>query len=730
MHPAGSRDAISAFRRVSAGAAQALVAAGLLALALVLRTADPGPVAAVRLAGFDQMQRWSPRPAEPVPVRVVDIDEESLARLGQWPWPRTLLATLTERLAAAGAAAIVFDVLLSEPDRWSPEGARALLRGAGDPETAALIDRLPDPDRAFAAALAATRSVLGMALTAEPGGSPEGLRSGMAVVGPDPSPGLRHFSGVTRALPVLAAAARGEGAINAVPDPDGVIRRLPVLLALDHGIVPSLAAEALRVAQGAAGHVVRNDGDGRLLHRIGNLVVPLDRHGEIWLHYAAAPEAPRTPAWRLVAREDGGQPLRGAVVLVGSSAVGLKDLRTTPIATAVAGVDIQAEVIANMLLGAALARPEWATAGEAGYAAAVALLLILLGARFGLAGAAAAAVAGIAGAAATAWLAFTGDRLLLDATFPAATLALVLAGQAVVLYQRTDAERRRVREAFRHYLSPTLVDRLAARPERLRLGGETRELSVLFFDIRDFSRRAAALDPQVLTGFVNGVMTPLSDAVLAEEGTVDKFLGDGLMAFWNAPLDEPRHAARACRAALDIVARMDSVNAALAGTLPAAMLPVAIGIGIDTGPCCVGNFGSARRFDYSALGETVNFAARFEGLSRTYSVPVVIGEATRAAAGDLATLEIGPAIVRGAARPVVVHALLGDAATAATPGFRALAAAHDELRAALAVGDSGAVERAMARCRASDGDGRLSLLHAAMVRDAGTGDGRAGVAAL
>ncbi|MCC7274034.1 MAG: adenylate/guanylate cyclase domain-containing protein [Alphaproteobacteria bacterium] len=688
-----------------------------------MRLADPAPLEAIRLAWFDQVQRWSPRPAEPVPVRIVDIDEASLARLGQWPWPRTLLAALTRRLDQAGAAAVVFDILFAEPDRWSPEGARTLIRGTpNEAALAELVGRLPDPDGDFAAALAATRSVLGMALVGEAAGLPVETRSGLAFVGADPTPELHRFAGATRGLPVLAAAARGEGAINAVPDRDGVIRRLPLLLAVGDRAVPSLAAEALRVAQGAAGHLVRNDGDGRLLVRIGNLIVPTDRRGEAWLHYAASPDAPRLAAWRVLEEGWSAEGMRGAIVLVGSSAVGLKDLRTTPMATAVAGVDIQAEAIANMLLGVTLARPAWAPAAEIAYASLIALLLIALGAWRGLAAGAVAAAAGIAGAGVVAWTAFDGDRMLLDPTFPTLTVAAVLLVQSAILYQRTEAERRRVRTAFQHYLSPALVERLAARPDRLELGGETRTLSVLFCDIREFSRRAEALDPQALTTFVNAVMTPLSEAVLAEEGTVDKFLGDGLMAFWNAPLDEPRHAARACAAALAMVARMQAVNAALAATLPERMLPVAVGIGIGTGECCVGNFGSARRFDYSALGETVNFASRFEGLSRHYGVPVIIGEETRSAAPHLATLEIGEASIRGASRPVRIHALLGDAALAQSPSFRALRDVHEVLRAALAAGDGDAVARALAACRGVD-DGRLVRLHETMAGRAGPGDG-------
>ena len=677
--------------------AQAPLAVAVLLVMAALRLVDPVAVEALRLAGFDQLQRWFPRAEEAVPVRVVDVDEASLARIGQWPWPRAVLAELTQRLGEAGAAAVAFDMLFAEPGRGGAEAAG-----------------LADGDRRFAEALAAGRGVLGLALVGEATGMPPEGKAGIAVVGADLSPRLHPFRGVVRNLPVLAAAAHGEGAINAVPDRDGIIRRLPLFLAVGDRILPSLAAEALRVAQGASGHVLRSEPDGRITARIGNLLVPADPAGEVWLRFADRPEAPRIPAWQVLEGQgEGGQGegLRGSIVLVGSSAAGLKDLRTTPVAQAVAGVDIQAEAVAAMLLGQTATRPVWAGLVEFGYAVAVTFATILLAAWRGLPAAATAAAFGIAGAGATAAAAFAGDGLLVDATMPMATLSLVLAGQSAMLYRRAERERRRVREAFQRYLSPVLVERLAARPQQLVLGGETRQLSVLFCDIRGFTRRAGELDPQVLTEFVNRMMTPLSDAVLESGGTVDKFLGDGLMAFWNAPLDDAGHAEHACRAALAMAGRLAAVNRDLEAVLPAGMLPVAVGIGIDTGSCAVGNFGSSRRFDYSALGEPVNFAARFEGLSRIYGVPIVIGEATRAAAPAMATIPLDRTVVRGAERPVAVHALLGDERMAATEPFARLAAAHAALDKALQAGGRDAARAALDRCRALD-DGTLADFHA------------------
>jgi adenylate cyclase len=276
---------------------------------------------------------------------------------------------------------------------------------------------------------------------------------------------------------------------------------------------------------------------------------------------------------------------------------------------------------------------------------------------------------------------------LFDPVFPAAaSLAIYLSG-SLIGYLRTEAERKQVRGAFSQYLSPDLVERLARDPSLLRLGGETRNLTLMFCDVRGFtsiSERFKA-DPQRLTQLINRLLTPMTEVVLERRGTIDKYMGDCIMAFWNAPLDNPAHAVDACASALAIQSCLADLNAELAREALAAgekHQDLAVAIGINTGDCVVGNMGSRQRFDYSALGDTVNLASRLEGQSRAYGVDIVVGSSTRSAAGGLAAIELDLIVVKGKSEPERIHALLGGEDEARTPAFRDFAALHDRMLAA------------------------------------------------
>jgi adenylate cyclase len=252
-------------------------------------------------------------------------------------------------------------------------------------------------------------------------------------------------------------------------------------------------------------------------------------------------------------------------------------------------------------------------------------------------------------------------------------------------YLHSEAQRRRVRGAFGRYLAPALVDELAANPDKLRLGGEMRDMTLLFCDVRGFTTISEQLDPQALTHLVNRFLTPMTDIVLASRGCIDKYMGDCVMAFWNAPLDDPEHSRHACEAALSMLQALDRLNADLVAgdaTLGRPLPPLSIGIGVNSGICCVGNMGSDQRFDYSVISDEVNLASRLEGQSGRYGVSILISENTRLRVPELACLEVDVIRVRGKTRPVRIHALLGDAALASAAAFRELAQTHDGMLAA------------------------------------------------
>lgn len=666
---------------------------------IVLAVMQPAPEGALRNIVFDWFQQLAPRRADPaMPLRVIDIDEDSLARYGQWPWPRDRLAAAVQRLHGLGAVVVGLDIILSEPDRTSP--ARVLARMPDGPAKQEVLSALGggDNDLLLAKALADAPSVIGSVLSDDSVARPP-LKAGIAQAGDKARPFLQAFGGAVVPLPEFSGAARGVGAFNWLAERDFVVRRVPLLLAVGDGIVPSFALECLRVALGSstiqikASNASGETSFGRPLGIVavkmagprGSVTVPTDADGALRVRYAGSGVQRHIPFWRLQENEVARDEIEGRIVLVGSSAAVLNDVRATPVEATVAGVDIHAEAIEQMLAAAPLLRPIEAPAVEmlgvlagcllAGVAvwllrpvaAAMALLLLL------------------AVPLAVAWFAFDGSGLVLDPVVPTASILATYVLGTLVRFRSAESERRAVREAFKHYVAPEIVDRLAADPRRLKLGGETRELTVLFSDLRNFTARAETMTAQEVVRFLNALHTPLTGAVLDTRGTIDKYLGDGLMAFWNAPLDDEAHVENACRAALAMVACVPALRERFAGA--GGGEPIEIGIGLHAGPACVGNLGSAQRFDYSIVGDAVNVAARLEPLSKTYGVPIVASDtvAARAASSGFGFVPLGDVALKGKSQATAIFALHGLPA-ACGPEFHSFLARH--LAASRAVAES------------------------------------------
>jgi adenylate cyclase len=700
-----------------------LLPLAILLAALAAWTSQPTVLVELRNLVFDSFIRFAPRAYEPAPVTIVDIDDASLEKLGQWPWPRTELARLVSRLDALGAASIALDILLSEPDRTSPA---TMLRDLPElPATDPLAERLkalPDHDAALAAALGKASVVTGFAGIDRAGGRLPALKSGFAFAGDNPAPFLPNFPGATADLPALEAAAKGNGSVNDIPDTDGMVRRVPLLVAIGNKVYPSLSAEALRVGQGASSFVVKSSGANGVAAfgqhtgvdqiKIGALLVPTDAEGQIWIRDTGHQPQRFVPAWKIFEPGFDAAAIKDHVVLVGTSAAGLKDLRATPLDPAAPGVELHAQAIEQMLLGEFLQRPDWAQGAELVYMLVLGILLMILLPRVGASWAALAGGASVAGAIGASWYLYREHSWLLDPVYPSLVCALVYVTSSSILYLRTELERQSVRNAFSRYLSPSIVEQLARHPERLALGGEMREMTLLFSDIRGFTTISESFDAQGLTSFMNHYLTPMTDVILAKAGTIDKYMGDAIMAFWNAPLDDARHAENGCRAALAMRAELVRLNegwraeADAAGRRP---LEVRIGVGLNTGVCCVGNMGSDQRFDYSVLGDDVNLASRLEGQSKTYGVDIVIGEATATQVPHLAMLELDLIKVKGKTRPVRVFALIGDERIGETAAFAALKTAHDGMLAAYRTRQWAEARRALDSCRAEAPDSLRAL---------------------
>jgi len=671
-----------------------VVLAGLLAL----RVADPAPLEALRLQSFDLFQRMAPRPYDPdVPVRVVAIDEESLRRVGQWPWPRDRLARLVERLGQAGAAAIALDLVLAEPDRSAPARIAELLAGHADPATlAALTAGLPDPDRDFAAALAQAPSVVAFAISDMPGRAPR-ITASFAEIGPVRAQ-LDHFAGAVPSLPMFEEAAWGNGSIGAPSGRDEVLRRLPVVALLGDTPIPSLAVEALRVAQDAKTITLRAStaAMGLEVVRVGTTIVPVAPDGRIWLHFAPDAPAREVPAWQMLdpATPDAtvAAAVRGRVVLIGVTAAGFGDTVLTPLHDRIAGVTAHAEILEQMLLGRYLTRPAWAVGLEGTLLLVLGLGLIASWRRLPALVAAGLVALAAAGIAVGAFLAFSRAGLLLDPTLPALGLLLTHGAVAATAQWRVESERRSIRAAFGQYLAPTLVARLAEHPERLRLGGEWREMSFLFTDIANFTALSEAVRPDLLVGTLNAYFDGVCDCVLAAGGTIDKMVGDALHAMFNAPLDQPDHAARAVGCALAV----HRFTSEFAAARRAEGMPFGdTRIGVSTGGAVVGNFGSKHHFDYTAYSDVVNMAARLEHANKRLGTPLCIATATAAACPGQVFRPIGRLLLRGLSTPLetvfpevlctapaaayaAAHAAMCRNEAAAGEMFAALATAHPD----------------------------------------------------
>ena len=678
----------------------ALLGAAIITALVVLRVADPYPLRVARDVAFDLYQQIAPRPKAEYPIRVVDIDEASLKAVGQWPWPRNVLATLTRRLGELGAATITYDVLFPEPDRTSPSRlALTPLAWAG------LGPALPDYDRDFAEALSQTPSVLGFSTSTATKTLPLSPKVGFALSGTDPTPSLPHMTGAVVPLETLGDAARGLGAVSLESsDSAGVVRRLPLVWAAGRQLYPSLAAESLRLALGVSTIVVLGDtaGQGYVESvRIGDFDIPTTPSGALTLYYARP-----DPMLYVSARDVLGpdyrdlQPLiQGQIVLVGTSASGLLDLHATTLGDNVPGVSIHAQAIAQILSGHFLTRSDWVSGLEIATFIVIGLAVVgfllwvgpLAALLIGL-GLLAAMVAG-------SWLLFTRAQLLYDPSFVLFATFVLYSAMVFVRFALTDADRRQIRRAFGHYVAPALLAEIERSRDTLKLGGEVRPLTVMFADVRGFTAISERMAPEELLHMLNTLFGALGAEITAQYGTIDKFIGDALMAFWNAPVDVADHARRACLAALGMRARLEALNAADAfGRKAAGREPgeLAIGIGISSGEALVGNMGLETRFDYSCLGDTVNVASRVEGACKTVGYDIVVVEATRAAAPDLAFLEAGSLLLKGKAARERIHILVGDAALAASPGFAALLTAHATAIGAIAAGRG--IEPAIAAC--------------------------------
>ncbi|MDT7836208.1 CHASE2 domain-containing protein [Aquabacterium sp. OR-4] len=606
---------------------------------------------------------FAPTEREPR-VAIVDIDERALAAHGRWPWRRALLAELVDCITGdQGAHLVALDMVLAEPDAGPDTAAlKRLLDGPlrDRPEAAAALHSLLpslDDDALLAATLARRPVVLGLVLTPQPHGANTGALP--PAVMPDRALGPRlyelpvwHGHGANQ--PLLQQAARGAGHLNGLVDVDGVVRRVPLLVRREGRVLGSLALVtaqhwlgspvAVNPLPPAAAAAWSPLGGLRLAGPRGTLALRVDRHGEVQVPYRRDGGFKRYSAADVLSGRVPADALRGRIVLVGVGAAGLGDQRLTPLAGTVPGTDVQASLLAGLLNGEVRAQPAWAGPLQAALLPPVAWLL-LRGYRHrrlavGALWTAAVLLASLALLAA-AWAG-------LNAWLPGAALIalppLLLALHLVRSYQAMHGARRQLAALFGQYVPPELVAQMSREPARYSMSSRSAEITVMFADVRDFTRIAQQLPPAQLSASMNLLLSHLTDIVREHRGTLDKYIGDAVMAFWGAPLDDPDQARHAVAAALAMQARLPVLRAELA---PLGWPELGLSIGINTGTVVVGDMGSRHRRAYTVMGDAVNVAARLQALAAREGLGLVIGERTRQALDGRLCLALGTWQVRG-----------------------------------------------------------------------------------
>jgi len=702
---------------------------GLLACATMVRMQDYDWSKSLRYLAFDAYNRILPREATH-DVVVVDINEESLAHeeLGQWPWSRNVLGTLVSNLTAMGAKAVVFDMVFPERDRTSPQAIlERLPKEQMHPELNALLEEMPDNDQIFAEAIKAS----GHVVTAFIWSSDEKAQRRRPVLSQPIllTKSLQSLSqtvptivGVATNISELATAAAGNGHFGVKPEVDGIIRNVPLLFGfLDEEssstiLYPSLAAEGLRVAQGSK-TVIRVKSlkpdeigpfDSPLMMNIGNYSIPMDWDGNFYVYFSKKRLDKYIPAWKVIDGSVNPSLIKDKIVFVGTSSEGLKDIRSTPLDLFVPGVEVHVNVIEQVLSGKFLLRPKLLEGVELTVVWIAGILIILFAPFIGAIFMAVFTLVLVCSIAFASWYGFETYGLLIDPVYPGLCLGVLFVMSSLLTYIRTEAERQHVREAFGFYISPDFMEELARNPDKLKLGGEVKELTVMFTDIRGFTSISESMTPEALIQLMNDFLTPMSDLVMSNRGTIDKYMGDAMMAFWNAPLDDEKHAIHACVAALKMNKELIPINeelkrqAAESGKKPVFL---EAGIGINTGMASVGNMGSKNRFAYSALGDTVNLASRLEGQTKQYGVRILIGEKTRAKAMEFAALELDLIQVKGKKEPERIFVLLGDAEMERGEYFRNWQVIHNDMLAAYRAMKWDEAKALADRCQEISGEG-------------------------
>lgn len=638
----------------------------------------------VELKAFDirMMSRGVLKPGGEVAIAA--IDEKSLNEIGRWPWSRAILGELVTTLKGYGVKAIGFDVVFSEPDvNSSLKDIKSISQeleatGIYEGKLKKIMEQkaaVADTDSAFAGAMKATEyATLGFFFhmsdqevkhlgakemeTAEQGIA--GSRYGIVQIKgePDETAMIRAYSAAAN-IPVMSGSSENSGYFNVFPDKDGVIRWAPLVVGLKDGYYMPLSMALLLQYLDWPMLSLTISEVGVEAVRIGDVDIPTDESGRILVNYAGPPRTfPHYSIADILQGKLSPELFQGKIILVGATAIGINDIRVTPYSTVYPGTEIHANIIDNILHNNFIRRPGWTALFDLS-------AIILVGIFMGIVIPRSKAVQGLClGAAMIAayiflnYFIFSRYSLWLNLVYPVLTGVTAYLGITIYKYVTEEKEKKKIRGAFQYYLTNSVINEMLKDPSKLKLGGDKKDLSVLFSDIRGFTTISEKLTPEELVRLLNEYLTAMTNIVFKYEGLLDKYIGDAIMAVFGAPLDQPDHAERACRTALEMKAELGKLQK----KWEAEGRPlINIGVGINTGDMVVGNMGSDMRFDYTVMGDSVNLGARLEGINKEYGTSIVISQYTYERIKDrLFCRELDSVKVKGKHVPVKIYELICD----------------------------------------------------------------------
>jgi adenylate cyclase len=594
----------------------------LLTLILIvsIRVADPSFVESVRLRYFDTLIT-SKGTTVSQQVQVVNIDDATIRQKGQFPFPRGQYATLIADLYRHGAGLVVFNMYMPDGDRFGQDS------------------QLAQTFKQFPVVLPHVATTDDIKNKYPP------FRPGVSVIGGE-NAGV-NYGNIEPNIKLLNDTAAGIGVVNTLPEIDGVTRRIPMVVQSNGQLYPSISLETLRVAAGDPSFQVKVADGGIEAVRIpkfGKLTT--DQLGRIWVDWSSRPNqhsASNLP-----------KDFNGSIVIVGVTAKGLNNPVASPIG-AIYPHHLQAAVLDTVTSGTNISRPDYADGAEILALILIGVLLLFL-TRWTYVGIISGVVV-IGGLLPISQYLYSSNLWLFDITTLIGGLVLVMLHSYGVKFVSEFLQKQQIKKQFGTYLSPAMVEKLQKNPELLQLGGEERELSIMFTDVRGFTTISEhyGKDVQGLTKIMNRYMTAMTEKIIENNGTLDKYIGDAQMAFWNAPVDEPNHAKMAVKTALEMMGSLDAFNEEITKE---GIPPFGMGLGINTGSVVVGNMGSRQRFDYTCLGDSVNLASRLEGQSKPYGVKIVLGPLTAEQVKDeYPVVELDCIAVKGKKEGVKIYTL-------------------------------------------------------------------------